>query len=435
MSADRAEIAHLHIILCCALLALSLALLPACSIRRETTAQPVDRIADAVIASQSLLPELHKLSMGEAEFSAYVDRYYQFPQLRCTEGVILYAAGADACEIALFRFADAPSAAAAREALEAYLNRRLRDFDGYIPEQGAIVKQGRTDVHGTLAALLILPDSDSGARALSAAVGASEADTDAPEATKAPEATVIPTPEPTEAPLPTPEASVSPAPSDAPEPEIEETPDDVQPQPASTAIPDDAAEDLDVYHADAVLFAWRTGDASRLRGKNAAILEAAQNVLSEIIVDSMTPYEKELAIHDWMIANAQFDYYNVSHHPDDVPGPDNEDPYGFFYLGKGVCCGYASTFQLLMDMVGVNCRSVKGLAGSEQADHVWNMVELDDEWYFVDVSWDDPLTSNPITVQRAHRYFNVTGEYLKSERHTWDESAVPEACGTKYAWK
>ena len=211
---------------------------------------------------------------------------------------------------------------------------------------------------------------------------------------------------------------------------MEESPSGPEPTPEPAPTPAQ-----DVYDHDAVLDAWLTGNDSALSPKNLVILNSASAVLVETLTEDMTLYEKELALHDWMLAHGQFDYYNVSHHPDDEPGPDNENPYGFFVLGKGVCYGYASTFQLLMDMAGVECRTVNGLAGSERATHAWNMVRLDGEWYFVDVSWNDPAVSYPISSQQAHQYFNVTGEYLRSERHFWDDDAVPEASGTDYAWK
>lgn len=45
-----------------------------------------------------------------------------------------------------------------------------------------------------------------------------------------------------------------------------------------------------------------------------------------------------------------------------------------------------------MDMLGIENGTVSGEAGDEQ--HIWNTVKLDDQWYHVDVTWDDPIGSS-----------------------------------------
>lgn len=400
-----------------------------------------------MISGQQGLPAFSEIDYGDTAFTAYVERYYHFSAENCVAGVIRYAEGADAYEIAIFQFANVQSAQAAQVALASYLKTRLRDFEGYMPEQAQLIEQGRVTGNDNLAVLLILPDNDAAERVLSSAKMKSAPESIAPRVTESgslmAEASPMPEPVPKSTPTPEPISTTEEAPLPQPETDSTAVPpaESVQPTEALSEEPD--AEPLPTeqpeinmdYDHDAILLALESGDNSGLSEKNAAILQAAENVVSAIIAEDMTPYQKELAIHDWMIANAQFDYYNVSHHPEDEPGPDNENPYGFFYSGWAVCCGYASTFQLLMDMAGIPCMSVKGLAGSERAPHVWNMVQLDEEWYYVDISWDDPLVSYAITAERAHKYFNVTSEYLKSERHEWNENEVPEATGTKYAWK
>jgi transglutaminase/protease-like cytokinesis protein 3 len=62
------------------------------------------------------------------------------------------------------------------------------------------------------------------------------------------------------------------------------------------------------------------------------------------------------------------------------------------------------------------------------------MVRLeDDEWYCVDVTWDDtePLR-NPEDGPINHKYFNVTSDFLRYNDHQWNESRVPKATSEKY---
>ncbi len=46
--------------------------------------------------------------------------------------------------------------------------------------------------------------------------------------------------------------------------------------------------------------------------------------------------------------------------------------------GKGICSGYASTFQLFMDLLGIEYVTVNGTSHNGTADHAWNMVRLDE---------------------------------------------------------
>ena len=96
--------------------------------------------------------------------------------------------------------------------------------------------------------------------------------------------------------------------------------------------------------------------------------------------------------------------------------------------------GYTTTFQLFMDLLGIQCITVEGTAYNYTETHAWNQVYLDGDWYCVDVTWDDPTTSGTVSERSAHRFFNVTSQHMRNTNHQWDEAAVPEAAGTAYTW-
>ena len=175
-----------------------------------------------------------------------------------------------------------------------------------------------------------------------------------------------------------------------------------------------------------------------MRRKIRQFWDACQAVIAAEVPADGTEYEKELAIHDWMIDWGSYDSNRLSQLPGYQENPNNDNPYGFLIDGKGICLGYTTTFQLFMDLLGIPCITVEGAAEGTayggMEDHAWNQVQLDGEWYCVDVTWDDPLTSTPLSQWSTHRYFNVTGDFMRANDHQWDESAVPEANGTAYAW-
>lgn len=63
-----------------------------------------------------------------------------------------------------------------------------------------------------------------------------------------------------------------------------------------------------------------------------------------------------------------------------------------------VCEGYARAFKVLCDEVGIPCVLVDGhaknSADSDGEAHMWNYVQMGDNWYAVDVTWNDPTGGN-----------------------------------------
>ena len=182
----------------------------------------------------------------------------------------------------------------------------------------------------------------------------------------------------------------------------------------------------DIYDPASILKAWQSGDTTGLSNKNLSILDACKEVIGALIDKNMSDYEKELAIHDWIVGWVAYDEETLSNSPNAKPDPDNDNPYGALYHKKAICSGYTSTFQLFMDLLGIECITVHGSYTLTGEEHAWNMVRIGGEWYCVDVTWDDPL-GNYIPADKRHEYFNVPSRYMKATRHQWDESTTPVA--------
>lgn len=164
--------------------------------------------------------------------------------------------------------------------------------------------------------------------------------------------------------------------------------------------------------------AYLNGDPSGLGEEDKETYDMAAAVLDEIIKDNMSGYEKELAIYDWMVENIG----QGSGHFISMPGQNTEcfTPHDVLKNKTAVCVGYATTFRLLANMVGLEVHIV------HNDYHSWDMVKLDDgEWYQLDI-YSDAYGSK-------YRNFNMTDE-LARNGHDWDGSALPEAKGTKYSY-
>lgn len=185
-------------------------------------------------------------------------------------------------------------------------------------------------------------------------------------------------------------------------------------------------DDMSLYDTSAIRAAWEKEDLSQLSKEDRKIYEAAEKVLKKVVKDGMSDYEKELAIYDWVVNNVDYDWTHQDHRKE-TPR-ESFTPYGGLVDRTAVCLGYATTFQLLCDLAGVECITVPGAAFESREDHGWNMVRLDGEWYCVDATWDANVR------ERGGRgrpedwdFFNVTSDDMAASDHQWDYANTPEA--------
>jgi len=430
----------------------------------EETAWTAAQMAESLYALDAAA-SFERITAGEAGFADYLTNYYHIDPQDVADGAILYTGGASAQEIAVLRLESAALAEDAEEALRSYIEERTGAFTGYLPEEAAMLEQSSAVRRGSYAALLICEGQRAAqelfdscfAGAEPPAVsplppGGTEAVT--PSANPAPEAEAgtegsDSTEESAESgAAESTEASGSTEPGTAesaalaadntepPSAPTVETEPVTEPVTETEAATEAVTEPEGPWHYDRrrLVAAWNAGDWSGLHSRDREILDKCSGVIASRLSGEMTAYDKELAVHDWMIEWGSYDSDTLSHQQNAEPNPDHDNPYGFLIGKKGICLGYTSTFQLFMDLLGIECITVHGTAYSKTEEHAWNMVKLEGEWYCVDVTWDDPTTYSSVSALTAHRYFNVTSEFLRGRDHQWDESTVSEATATTYAW-
>lgn len=152
------------------------------------------------------------------------------------------------------------------------------------------------------------------------------------------------------------------------------------------------------------------------------LYEKVKEVLDDCIKVGMTDYEKELALHDYLVTHCKY-----SENTDQNSESDIYRAYGALVKGDAVCNGYAEALQLMFNCIGVESKFVVGTA--DGIDHAWNLVKLGDNWYHLDATWDDPLPDQGDNA--SHPYFNVSDEIM-SNNHTWDKDDYPNASDMTY---
>ena len=163
--------------------------------------------------------------------------------------------------------------------------------------------------------------------------------------------------------------------------------------------------------------AYKSGDTSGLADRDKETLDMASAVLSQIIKDDMTPYEKERAVYDWMTRKLQFDQGSLVVIP--TSQADCDKPYGVLKYHNAVCVGYATTFRLFLQMLDIECMVVHNTI----KNHTWNLVKLDNEWYHTDIYSD--------AGNGSYTNFNLN-DAMTSQNQDWDTTFFPVAQGLKY---
>lgn len=168
--------------------------------------------------------------------------------------------------------------------------------------------------------------------------------------------------------------------------------------------------------------AYISGDESKLSEEDKITLKVAGELLEDIIEADMSDYEKEEAVYKWMCDNIKNDEGGLVAVPKAAGITDR--PYGVLQNKQAVCVGYATTFRLLLNMLGIDCMVMH----DDGYSHSWNLVRLDDGcWYIVDCYFDAGEDTP------KYRHFNMT-QKLALYDHSWDETIYPVANGTKYSY-
>lgn len=141
-----------------------------------------------------------------------------------------------------------------------------------------------------------------------------------------------------------------------------------------------------------------------------AELEDAVAAFKSGAPENATDYEMEKYINTYLIDNCSY-----------VDGAGNcHNAYGALVNGRAVCDGYSRAFQLLCNRMDIECVTVEGdaaefnetVADESDVGHMWNCVRLGDDWYHVDVTWND----GEARIQQ-YLYFNLSTEEVKKS-HT-----------------
>lgn len=124
-------------------------------------------------------------------------------------------------------------------------------------------------------------------------------------------------------------------------------------------------------------------------------------------------YQKLKYVHDYIIENTEYGSVN---------SVNGSNVYGCLVRGDAICEGYARAFKYLLDKMDIPCILVAGDAIDDKGKterHAWNYVFINNNWYAIDVTWDDPVIigNGRVTDEIKYRYF-LKGKSTMKKDHT-----------------
>lgn len=158
-----------------------------------------------------------------------------------------------------------------------------------------------------------------------------------------------------------------------------------------------------------------------------------EEILKKISANT-TQIAKEKFIHNYLVLNTTYDQKaaGLSEVEFGQPISHDWDVYGALVEGSAVCEGYAKAFAYLCRNVGINATTITGT--SYGAGHMWNAVLLDNEWYLVDVTWNDGDHDNDEINWLDYTYFNRTSKQFESSHSVETDLAYPSCTATENAF-
>ena len=127
-------------------------------------------------------------------------------------------------------------------------------------------------------------------------------------------------------------------------------------------------------------------------------------------------YKNVKMIHDYLVESIEYDQT--------ISNDNVYNIYGAFINKKCVCEGYAKAFQYLMDALKIPSVIVSGKATNSDGNtenHAWNYVQIGENWYGVDCTWDDPIIIGPGFLSNSSKY-----KYFLKGREVFNKTHIPE---------
>ncbi len=148
-----------------------------------------------------------------------------------------------------------------------------------------------------------------------------------------------------------------------------------------------------------------------------------EDYINNIIKKIIKPYDntenKIKAVHDYIINNSKYDSDRSDHN---IIKYKSDIAYGPLLEGYGICGGYTDAMELFLERLNIKSYKISS------EDHVWNAVNINNNWHHLDLTWDDPITTSNTDILEHNFFLIGTTELIEKEKeqHIFDQTIYQE---------
>jgi transglutaminase/protease-like cytokinesis protein 3 len=106
---------------------------------------------------------------------------------------------------------------------------------------------------------------------------------------------------------------------------------------------------------------------------------------NEISSEDYDIKDKIKKIHNYIIDNTTYD---KDRSDNKIVKYKSDNAYGVLIENYGLCGGYTDAMMLFLEKLNVPNYKIA------TENHIWNYVKIENDWYHLDLTWDDPIAND-----------------------------------------
>lgn len=133
------------------------------------------------------------------------------------------------------------------------------------------------------------------------------------------------------------------------------------------------------------------------------------SIINELGINNYDSDKDKIKVfHDYLANNNTYDQEMADNGKSDY---HSDSAIGTLFEGKSICSGYTDAMSIFLDKLKI--KNVRITTDK----HVWNGVYLNNKWYHLDLTWDDPIVSDGSNIIQ-YDYFLIDNDELKNKDQT-----------------
>lgn len=140
-----------------------------------------------------------------------------------------------------------------------------------------------------------------------------------------------------------------------------------------------------------------------------AVQAKLTEIEKKIIKEKNSVSDNITVFHNYIVGKTKYDKEAANLIINDLkPTNDADNAYGLLFDNKAVCTGYTDTISIYLWRHGIPNYRITS------PNHTWNYVNINNKWYHIDATWDDPTNVDIVD----DRYLLITTAKLNKLEHS-----------------